>query len=73
MKGQLDWFLADIVNTELEVSDELFEALVQHATNFLMAGGVMTWERYAMLGEASREAFKQAASNLKIRSALETK
>lgn len=69
----LDFFIADTANLQIPWTQELSERLTNHAVQFLMAGGVLTWERYSMLGDASREAFAEAATYLKIRSALEQK
>ena len=70
-KSSLDWFLGDISSVEIDITPELFERMIEHAALYLSAGGMITWERWSMLGAASREAFAEAAARLKIRSALE--
>lgn len=70
-KSTIDWFLADLLQAEVTITDDLMEKLIEHAQAFLTMNGVMTWERYAMLGVASRAAFVEAGQRLGIARALE--
>ena len=70
-KTRIDWLIADISETEVEVTEELWRSMLNHCAEFLSAGGRISWERWAMLSPASRAAFSEAAAALKIRSALE--
>lgn len=70
-KTRLDWLIADISEVEIDVTEELWASMLTHAMEFLSAGGRISWERWSMLGPASRLAFVEAAAALKIRSALE--
>lgn len=70
MKSVIDWFIADMVQMEVDVNEELYEALVQNAMEFLKANGTVDWKSWSMLGEASRKAFADAGERIKTRSVL---
>lgn len=66
----IDWFTADIGGLEVPLTEALQGAMLAHAKEFLAAGGRVEWERWALLGPASRAAFREAAEELKIRNVL---
>ena len=69
MKTVIDWLIADLIQTELDVSDEMYEALVKHAMDYLRVGR-LSWQQWSLLGAASRKAFVEAADSLRIQSVL---
>lgn len=66
----IDWFIADVGALSVELTPALSEAMMAHAKEFIAAGGQIGWERWALLGTASRAAFREAAEALKIRAVL---
>lgn len=70
-KAQVDWFMADVLAIEITLIPSQKEGMLVHAKEFLASGGRISWERWAMLGAASRAAIREAADELKIRAVLE--
>lgn len=68
---QADWLMVDVLGIEITLTREMEDGLVMHAKEFLASGGRISWERWAMLGPASRAAIREAADELKIRTVLE--
>lgn len=71
MKTVIDWYLADMIQTEIEVSEELYGAMVLNAVEFLKANGSVDWKAWSMLGEASRKAFAEAGERIRVRAVLQ--
>lgn len=69
----VDWFIADVANATVEVTDELVDAMMLRATEYLLANGSVPWDRWAMLDPLSRAAFVEAAEAIRVRRALEAK
>lgn len=65
-----DWFISDLGILAVPLTPELKETMLNHAKEFLTAGGRVEWERWALLGPASRAAFREASEELKIRQVL---
>lgn len=72
-KVRIDWFLADVANVEVELTEELMAAMVGMAIQYLKVTGHMPWERWSLLSEASRAAFESAAEQLKVRETVDLK
>lgn len=72
MKTRVDWFLADILNIQIEVKDEDREALVQQAEAWLKATGQVPWDRWAMLGDESRKILVEAGERVRLEAAQAT-
>ena len=66
-----DWFIGDLAIGTVELSDENREALKLQAKAFLLGGGSLSWERWAMLSEESRQAFSQAGIEIRDREAAQ--
>lgn len=66
----VDWFLADLGGIQVPLTEELRAAMLAHAREFLAAGGRVEWARWALLGPASRAAFREAVEEMKIRAVL---
>lgn len=64
-KIRIDWFLADVVNVEIDLTPELMGALIEAAIRYKQAGGTITWEKYSLLSDASRLAFEAAEEKMK--------
>jgi len=70
-KVRIDWFLADVANVEIEVTEELLTALVGNAIEYIMVNGTMPWDKWSLLSKCSRDAFVAAAKQLKLRDTLD--
>ena len=60
---RLDFFCADIFNISTDFSKPNHALMVDQAEMFLLSG--LTWERWAMLSEESREAFSEAGRKIR--------
>lgn len=70
-KVRVDWFIADVANVEIELSEELVGGLVEGAIEYLQANGSLRWEQWSLLSGASRAAFAEAGKQLKLREVLD--
>lgn len=71
-KARIDWFMADVLNVEVEINEDVLKGLIVSAMEFLKANpGGMPWEKWSLLSQASRVAFSEAAEQLKVRNTLD--
>lgn len=70
-KVRVDWFVADVANVEIDLTDDLMTGLIGNAVEYLRANGAITWEKWSLLSSASRAAFSAAASQLKARESMD--
>lgn len=64
MNTKVDWFIGTVFAGEAEISDEMFETLIDHATNYLRATGQITWSEWQCLTAKSRAAFEEAGKRI---------
>ena len=69
-KVRVDWFICDVANVEIDLSPELMGGLIASAMQYLKTG-TLTWEQWSLLSEASRQAFTEAATQIKTRDTLD--
>jgi len=70
----IDWFVGSILNSKIEVTEELMGFMVLKAGEYLMTkGGPPSWEEWCLMGEASQDAFRTAIGDINVRRALESK
>ncbi len=73
-KTSLDWFVGTILGTEIDLTPELYTLMKMRATEYInVSGGLPQWNEWVMLGQGSRDAFMEALSDMRIRSALDSK
>ena len=70
-KVRVDWFMADVVNLEIDLTEKLVGALMANAVEYLHVNGGMPWEKWSLLSGASRIAFVEAAKQLKLRDTID--
>ena len=69
----IDWFMGSILNSKIEVTDELMGFMVMKAGEYMMTKGMPSWEEWCLLGEASQDAFRTVIGDATVRKALEQK
>lgn len=57
---KVDWFIGTVFAGEAEVSDEMFQTLVDHAVTYLKATGAISWAEWQCLNPRSKQAFEKA-------------
>ena len=70
-KVRIDWFIADVANIEISVTDELMRVLIGNAVEYIMVNGTLPWEKWSLLSATSRAAFTAASAQLKSRESLD--
>ena len=70
-RARADWFLCDVANVEIPVTEQLISAAVEAAMKWLKVGGWPTWEKWSLLSDTSRDAFLIAKERLQVREELD--
>lgn len=65
-KVRVDWFLADALVVEVEISEETKVQLVAQAEMYIRTNGQLPWEKWSLLSDASRAVFLEAAERAKV-------
>ena len=60
-KVRIDFFIADVANIEIDVTDDLIENMMEQATQYLMLNGKVDWNTYSLMSDLTRFIFNQAA------------
>lgn len=66
VKVRMDFFMVDVFPVEIDLTEEALGQMVAYAESFLRSGGVMPWDRWSLLSEASRMAFLKASENVRV-------
>lgn len=71
-KTSVDWFLADILTLKVDVTPELRELLKKRAAEYVtITSALPSWDRWLMLGDATREAFLDVLADMAATKALD--
>ena len=63
-KVRIDFFIADVANVEIDVSEELLEGMMEKATQYLQIKGGVGWQEFSLMSDLTRFVFQQAAERL---------
>lgn len=72
-KVRIDWFIADVAEVEVQVTEELIGSMISTAMQYLRVNGNVPWEKWSLLSTTSRMAFEAAAEQLKTRETVDVK
>ena len=60
---RVDFFIADVANVEIPITDELLENMMDKAVQYLSMGN-FDWKSYSLMSDLTRFIFQQAAGKI---------
>lgn len=61
---KMGWFIPTVFGGEVEITDEMFPTLVDHAEVYLRACGSIGWAEWRCLSTLEQKAFDQAGQRI---------